>query len=187
MKDRIKFWTFAALWSLTIVASIWSAIKRSCRVRRRILRHLSIIGLRRSVRLTVVLRVSGGCIPRIMRRVRWSTLEGNSIIEGNRNHKRDLDKLVILIATARCTVVIVGLWSVVHWRCVASIRLSVTVVRVAALWRHAVVVVPSMLVLIHVLRRVVLVWSAMAEGNRTLATIPHNFQSVSITYGGTLL
>jgi hypothetical protein len=71
------------------------------------------------------------------------------------------NSLVVLVATAG-GVVVVGLRRVAHWRCVVAVGLAVAIVGVAALlWWHA-VVVAAVLVLVHVLRRVVLVGSAVS-------------------------
>jgi hypothetical protein len=71
------------------------------------------------------------------------------------------DEDIQVVATAG-GVVVVGLRRVAHWRCVVAVGLAVAIVGVAALlWWHA-VVVAAVLVLVHVLRRVVLVGSAVS-------------------------
>lgn len=58
--------------------------------------------------------------------------------------------------------IIVWLWSVAHGRCIVAVRLTIPIVRVAALLGHA-VVITAVLILIHVLVRMILIRATMSE------------------------
>lgn len=79
--------------------------------------------------------------------------------------------------------IVVWLWSVAHGCCIVAVRLTIPVVRVAALLGHA-VVIAAVLILIHVLVRMILIRATMSEMENCYAL---NLKIYQISYGGTLL